>query len=61
MTKLRTYYLVTNRPDLDIFRLINTSELYNSGGNVNTGGTLPKMSFGLMKEENSRFDLYLST
>ena len=36
------------------FRLISTSELYNAGGSVKTGGTLPKMSFGMVKEENSR-------
>jgi len=34
--------------------LISTSELYNAGGSVKTGGTLPKMSFGMVKEENSR-------
>ena len=42
-----------------IFRLINTSELYhlaNAGQPVSlsTSGTLPKMSFALMKEELSR-------
>ena len=43
-----------------MFRLISTSELYSTGATVSSGGTLPKMSFAMMKEENSRLDKNLN-